>query len=157
MLKIAGLALIGAVVATGALAEPVAPGAVAYNEGAVEKSLTGVPGDPAKGREIVITKSQGNCIACHSSEALKDAPWHGEVGPTLDGAGDRWTEAQLRGIVANAKKTFDGTVMPAFYKTDGFIRVGDGYTGKPATAVAPILSAQQVEDVVAFLLTMKEQ
>ncbi len=69
---------------------------------------------------------------------------------------DRWNEAQLRGIVANAKKTFDGTIMPSFYKTSGFIRPGDGYTGKAAEeTLSPMLSAQQIEDVVAFLMTLK--
>ncbi|MEO1329915.1 MAG: sulfur oxidation c-type cytochrome SoxX [Pseudomonadota bacterium] len=157
MNKLGIIAVAAGLVATGAFAEPVAPENVGYSDGAVTESLTGQAGDPARGREIVITKSQGNCIACHASEELKDAPWHGEVGPPLDGVADRWSEAELRGIVANAKMMFEGTVMPAFYKTDGFIRVGDGYTGKAADAVTPILSAQEVEDVVAFLQTLKEQ
>ena len=88
---------------------------------------------------------------------MPDVQFQGDVGPALDGAGDRWTEAQLRGIVSNAKMTFEGTRMPAFYKTEGFIRPGDGYTGKAAPPdLPPILTAQQVEDVVAYLLTLKE-
>ena len=76
----------------------------------------------------------------------------------LDGAGDRWTEADLRGIVSNAKKTFPGTMMPAYYKVDGYIRPGDAFTGKAAEEpLPPLLSGQQVEDVVAFLMTLKEE
>lgn len=70
---------------------------------------------------------------------------------------DRYSEPQLRGIVANAKMTFEGSFMPAFYKTEGFIRPGNGYTGKAAEGdLAPVLTAQQIEDVVAYLLTLKE-
>lgn len=125
--------------------------------GAVEESLTGVAGDAASGAAIVGDKSKGNCVACHQLTTLADIPFHGEVGPMLDGAGDRWTEAELRGLVANAKMTFEGTVMPAFYKDDGFIRPGDAYTGKAPTApLTSILSAQEIEDVVAFLATLNE-
>ena len=83
----------------------------------------------------------------------------GEVGPSLDGAGDRWTEAELRGIVANAKMMFDGSVMPSFYKTEGFTRLGDAYTGKAygEGEVQPLLTAQEIEDVVSFLMTLKEE
>ncbi|MBX2854671.1 MAG: sulfur oxidation c-type cytochrome SoxX [Rhodobacteraceae bacterium] len=148
--------VISAVIAGTAIAGPVSPQSVVYADGAVAASLSGATGDPSSGREIIITKGQGNCIACHASEALADAAWHGEVGPVLDGVGDRWSEAELRGIIANAKMMFEGTVMPSFYKTDGFIRPGDGYTGEPATQIDPILSAQQIEDVVAYLMTLKE-
>lgn len=72
--------------------------------------------------------------------------------------GEARSAEELRGIVANAKHTFEGTVMPAFYKTSGFIRPGDGYTGKaPEGDLPPILSAQDIEDLVAFLLTLKEE
>ncbi|MDN5786775.1 sulfur oxidation c-type cytochrome SoxX [Pseudorhodobacter sp.] len=139
-----------------AMAE-VAPESVAYTDGAVAQSLTGTAGNPEEGRKAMVDRGLGNCVACHKAEMLKDQPFPGDVGPTLDGAGDRWTEEQLRGIVANAKMTFDGTVMPAFYKNSGYIRPGDGYTGKAAKEpIAPILSAQQVEDVVSYLMTFKE-
>ena len=143
---------------TAATAETVAPADVQYDEyGAVAASLTGVAGDVANGAVVMKTKSKGNCIACHAVSALNDAPFHGEVGPELDGVGDRWTSAELRGILSNAKITFDGTVMPAYYKVDGFIRPGNAYTGKAADgALSPLLSAQDIEDVVAFLSTLKE-
>lgn len=141
------------------LAAEVAPKDVKFDEyGAVATSLSGVAGDAASGAVIAGTKSQGNCVACHQVSALAEVPFHGEIGPSLDGAGDRWTEAELRGLIANAKMTFEGTMMPAFYKVDGFIRPGDAYTGKaPTEALTPILSAQQIEDVVAFLATLKEE
>ena len=141
-----------------AMAGPMAPADVVFNdEGAVEASLSGTAGDAANGAEIMKSKKKGNCISCHEVTALNDAPFHGEVGPMLDGAGDRWTEAQLRGILANSKMTFEGTVMPAYYKVDGFTRPGNAYTGKAAEgALDPLLNAQQIEDVVAFLMTLKD-
>lgn len=137
-------------------AETVAPADVKYEDGAVAQSLTGVAGDPVEGARVVSTKSLGNCIACHEVTDLADVPFHGEVGPMLDGAGDRWSEAELRGILTDVKMTFEDSMMPSFYKTSGFLRLGDGYTGKAHQGdVAPLLTAQQIEDVVAYLMTLK--
>lgn len=158
-MKLTGISAVVALCATAAIANPIAPDDVTYDDyGAVAESLTGTPGDPVKGAEIMVNRGLGNCVACHAVTALNDAPFHGEVGPSLDGIGGYRTAEELRGIVANAKMTFEGTVMPAFYKTSGFIRVGDGYTGKAAKPeeVMPILSAQEIEDVVAFLMTLKD-
>lgn len=142
---------------TPGLAGEIAPSDVSYVEGAIESSLTGVPGDPANGKKIMTTNALGNCVACHPISTMPDVPFHGNIGPELNGAADRWTEAQLRGIVANAKMTFDGSFMPAFYKTEGFVRPGAGYTGEaPDGPLPPILTAQQIEDVVAYLMTLKE-
>lgn len=140
-----------------AWAGAVAPGDVTFEDGAVARSLTGAPGDPAAGAKIVGEKKLGNCVACHQVGALSEIAWHGEVGPPLDGVADRWSEAEIRGIVSNAKMMFEGTVMPSFYKVTGFIRPGDGFTGDAATEITPILSAEQIEDVVAFLMTLKEE
>jgi len=141
----------------GVSAADVAPTAVSYVDGSVEASLSGVAGDPVNGREIVGDKGQGNCVACHQVSDLSDVPFHGEIGPMLDGAGDRWSEAELRGIVANAKMMFEDSLMPSFYKTEGFFRPGNAYTGKaPDDTFGPLLSAQQIEDVVAYLATLKE-
>ena len=144
--------------ATVAKAEVVAPGDVQFGEyGAIEASLSGVPGNAESGLEIMVTRGKGNCIACHAVSALEDYPFHGEVGPSLDGVGARWSEAELRGLVANAKMTFDGTVMPAFYKTSGFNRPGNAFTGKAAEGeLDPLLTAQEIEDVVAYLMTLNE-
>lgn len=143
--------------ASSAWSESIAPSAVKFEEGAVATSISGVAGDPVEGRDIVTNKKKGNCVSCHTAEAYADIPFHGEVGPALDGAGSRWSEAELRGIVANAKMTFEGSIMPAFYKNSGYIRPGDAFTGKAAPAdLPPVLSAQQIEDVVAYLLTLTD-
>ena len=143
----------------GAMAET-APGDVVHGEyGEIEESLTGAPGDVAGGKTVMTTRGLGNCVACHQVSDLADVPFQGEVGPSLDGVGDRWSEADLRGIVVNAKNVFPDTVMPAFYKSSGFVRPGDAFTGKAAPDpdnLPPLLTAQQVEDVVAYLLTLKD-
>jgi sulfur-oxidizing protein SoxX len=138
-------------------AAEVMPSDVTFMDGMIEASLTGSAGDAEAGR-LVMNKGSGNCIACHAVTELEEAfPFHGEVGPPLDGVGDRWTEAELRGIVADAKQMFDGTMMPSFYKTKGYIRPGDGFTGKAGEEpLPPLLTAQQIEDVVAYLMTLKE-
>lgn len=141
-----------------AAAAEIGPTEVAYADGAVAESLSGKPGDVEAGRKVMVTRGLGNCIACHEVTELKQVPFHGEVGPALDGAGDRWSEAELRGIVANSKMTFEDSMMPSFYKVSGYIRPGDKFTGKAAKTpeLPPLLTAQQIEDVVAYLLTLKE-
>lgn len=140
-------------------AEMVAPADVKFDDaGAVAMSLTGRAGNATEGASVVGNKKKGNCVACHQIEALADIPFQGEIGPALDGAADRWSEAELRGILANSKMTFEGTMMPAYYKVDGFIRPGNAYTGKaPDGPLTPLLSAEQIEDVVAFLSTLKDE
>lgn len=137
-------------------AEDIKPTMVSFADGAVEASLTGQMGDVAEGRKL-INKGAGNCIACHNVSDRDDLAFHGEIGPPLDGAGDRWSEAELRGINANAKEMFPDTMMPSFYKTTGFIRPGNGFSGKAAEGeLDPLLTGQQVENVVAYLMTLKE-
>ena len=133
-----------------ATAEDVSPSAVMFEDGAVAVSLTGVAGDPVAGRAAFINRKQGNCLACHMNAEIPEQSFHGEVGPALDGAGERWSEAELRGIVSNSKMMFDGTIMPAFYVADGYTRNLEKFEGKT------ILSAQQVEDVLAYLQTLTE-
>ena len=144
--------------ASAASSEVVKPTEVVFDDGAIEASLSGQPGDPASGAEIM-NKGAGNCIACHQVSDLAHLPFHGEIGPPLDGVADRWTVPELRGIVANAKVMFPDSMMPSFYRVDGFFRLGDAYTGKAHGDgdVAPLLTAQQVEDVVAYLITLKEE
>ncbi|MCZ4257246.1 sulfur oxidation c-type cytochrome SoxX [Sulfitobacter sp. PR48] len=157
-MKILGTAAgIAALLASVAVAEIIEPTNVSFEDGAIATSLTGTPGDPAEGRDIVGNKKKGNCVACHQVSDLAEIPFHGEIGPMLDGAGDRWSEAELRGIVANAKVMFEDSMMPSFYKTEGFIRPGNAYTGEAADdTFGPILTAQQIEDVVAYLATLKD-
>ncbi len=116
-------------------------------DGGIPASLTGVAGDVDSGRKTVINRKQGNCLACHAVSSLDNQPFHGEVGPSLDGIAGRYSEAELRLILVDSKKVFDDTIMPSFYRTDGYERVAKKFAGKT------ILSAQQVEDVLAFLKT----
>ena len=155
-MKQLAISAVAVVMALGAHAAEVAPTEVVYEDGAVANSLSGTAGNPDEGA-VIMNKGAGNCIACHQVSALSNLPFHGEIGPPLDGAADRWSEAELRGIVANAKMMFPDTMMPSFYKTEGFIRPGNAYTGKAAEGdLSPLLTAQQIEDVVAYLLTLKE-
>ena len=146
-----GLVACATVFASPALAEEVAPSDVVYSDGVVEASLTGKAGDTVTGRDVFSNRKLGNCLACHSNSDMPELSFHGEVAPLLDGVGDRWSEAELRGIVSNAKMMFEGTMMPAFYIDTGYIRPLEGFDGKS------ILSAQQVEDVVAYLMTLKDE
>ena len=104
-----------AILASPLIAQDVKPMMVAFADGAVEDSLTGQAGDAAEGRKVAMGRKLGNCLACHMNADMEEQPFHGEVGPPLDGVADRWTEAELRGIVSNSKKMFEGTIMPAFY------------------------------------------
>jgi sulfur-oxidizing protein SoxX len=157
MREIYGLAVSATLLASAAFAGEVKPNDVVYEDGAIATSLSGMPGDPENGA-VLMDRGSGNCIACHAVSALSDLQFHGDIGPPLDGVADRWDEAHLRGIVANAKVTFEGSMMPSFYRTEGYIRIGNGFTGKALEGdVAPLLTAQQVEDVVAYLMTLKEQ
>ena len=117
-------------------------------DGSLPKSLTGASGNADAGKKVFLTRTLGNCLACHQVTNLKSEEFHGEFGPSLDGVASRYTEAQLRLIVSDPKRIFTDTVMPAFYRNDGLSRVRPEFVGKS------ILTAAQVEDVVAFLKTL---
>ncbi|MEO0390829.1 MAG: sulfur oxidation c-type cytochrome SoxX [Pseudomonadota bacterium] len=151
MTRILGGAAALLMTATLVSAEGTAPADVVYTDGAVLASLTGVAGDPEAGRKVFANRKQGNCLACHVNADMPEEGFHGEVGPMMDGVADRWTPEELRGIVTNSKMMFDGTIMPAFYITAGYTRPLEDFDGQS------ILTAQQVEDVVAYLLTLKEE
>ncbi len=155
MIRISRIAAFVALVPLAAFAQEVAPSDVVFEDGAVAASLTGVPGNPEAGAEVISSRALGNCVACHEVSAMPDVQFQGDVGPMLDGVGERWSEAELRGIIANAKIMYDGTIMPAFYKSTGYVRPGEAYTTRPAEEpLAPLLTAQQIEDVVAYLMTL---
>ena len=123
---------------------------VAAGVATIPAPLTGQPGDAREGMKVVTGRRLGNCLSCHEIGALRGEEFHGDVGPSLDGVAGRWDAATLRMIVVNAKMVFGPeTVMPAFYRVDGLNRVRPEFAGKP------ILTAQQIEDVVAFLGTLK--
>ncbi len=148
-MKRTSVLLAAAVLATAAQAAETSPGDVVFDNGAVSRSLTGVPGDPANGRKVFMNRKKGNCLACHANADMHDQLFHGEIGPTLDGVAGRYSEAELRGLLVNSKNTYEDTIMPAFYRADGFKRPLDKFKGKT------ILTAQEVEDVVAYLMTLK--
>ena len=136
---------------TASYASEVAPDAVAFTDDGVTMSLTGVAGDAAAGAKVFTDKSQGNCLACHVNAAMPKEQFPGNVGPALDGVASRWDEPQLRAIIVDSKKALsDETVMPGFYSLNVGAHVAEEYVGKT------ILTAQQVEDVVAYLVTLKE-
>ncbi len=151
MMKAMGLACTAMLGASFAMAETVKPIDVKFDEGMVQASLTGQAGNAATGRAVFANRKQGNCLACHANADLSEESFHGEVGPPMDGVADRWNEAELRAIVTNSKMVFEGTIMPAFYIDSGYERPLDDFAGKS------ILTAHQVEDVIAYLMTLKEE
>lgn len=155
---ILALAALTALAFAGPLTAETAPQDVAFAEdGSVAQPLTDTAGNADEGAMIYADKGSGNCVACHAIAGRTDAEFQGNIGPVLDGAGDRWSAEQMRGIVADAKHTFPESMMPSFYKTSGYIRPGDAYTGKVgAEPLPPLLTGQQIEDVVAYLATLKE-
>jgi len=153
---IAMLAMAAFAIAPSAWAE-IAPASVVFaDDGSIAEALSGAPGDAAVGAKQYSDRALGNCAACHVNGDQPDVPFQGNIGPALDGAGSRYSEAQLRGIVADAKHTFPDSMMPSFFKGAGYVRPGIEYTSKPAEEpLDPIMNAQQVEDMVAYLLTLK--
>ncbi len=145
-------AALSSVLAWGAMAAEVAPVDVKFvDDIEIPTSLTGKLGDPDKGREWYAGRKLGNCLACHVTTDLKDMPFHGEVGPAMDGVSDRYETAQLRAILVNSKQVFgDETIMPGFYVTNPGARTAEDFDGQT------ILTAQQVEDIIAYLKTLKE-
>ena len=112
------------------VAQDVAPSNVVFEDGVVMASLTGVAGDPVAGRAAFINRKQGNCLACHMNAEIPEQSFHGEVGPPLDGAADRWSAEELRAIVSNSKMVFEGTIMPAFYIDSGYERNLKSFEGR---------------------------
>jgi len=115
---------------------------------AIPEPLGGLQGDPQRGKAVVIDRDSGNCLACHKMP-IPEQPMHGTVAPPLNGVGSRLNEGQLRLRIVNEQRVNPNTIMPAFYK-----RPGDYHRPHPAYRTT-VLSAQEVEDVVAYLMTLK--
>ena len=122
---------------------------LASGEDAIPTSLTGAPGDPVRGRAIVTSRQVGLCLLCHSGR-FPEERFQGNLAPSLAGAGSRWSEGQLRQRIVDSSQITPTTIMPAYHRTEGLVRVGPAWRGKP------ILSASQIEDVVAFLMTLRD-
>jgi sulfur-oxidizing protein SoxX len=116
---------------------------------AIPGSLTGTKGDPARGRAIVTNRQVGLCLLCHSGP-FPEERLQGNMAPDLAGTGARWSEGQLRLRIVDASRLNPDTMMPPYYRVDGLHRVAPAFRGKP------VLSAEQIEDVVAFLATLRD-
>ena len=114
----------------------------------IPQSLTGAPGDAERGRKIVTNRTIGLCLLCHSGPYPEER-FQGTMAPDLSGAGSRWSEGQLRLRIVDAARLNPETIMPPYYRVQGLNRVAPGFRGKP------ILTAEQIEDVVAYLVTLK--
>ena len=123
-------------------------GAASASDG-IPGSLTGVTGDPARGRAIVASRQVGLCLLCHSGP-FPEERFQGNLAPDLRGAGARWSEAQLRLRLVDPARINPATIMPAYHRTEGLMRVAPAWRGRT------ILSAEQIEDVVAYLMTLRD-
>src|SRR3954452_5077121 len=115
---------------------------------AIAAPLTGAPGDAARGRALVLNRSS-TCILCHSGP-FPEEKFQGDLAPDLSGTGARGSEGQLRLRVVDASRLNPATIMPSYYRTDNLVRVGTAWRGKP------ILSAEQIENIVAYLTTLRQ-
>jgi sulfur-oxidizing protein SoxX len=117
---------------------------------AIPDPLTAMAGDPARGRAIVLNRQVGLCLLCHSAP-FSEAGLPGTLAPSIAGAGSRWSAGQLRLRLVDASRLNPDTIMPSYYRIDGLTRVAPGFAGKP------ILTEEQIEDVVAFLVTLRDE
>ncbi|MET4387324.1 sulfur-oxidizing protein SoxX [Bradyrhizobium sp. F1.4.3] len=140
---------IAALIATslsGARAEGLAPYKIVGD--GIPESLTGAPGDATRGRALVLARST-TCILCHSGP-FPETRFQGDLAPDLTGAGNRWSVSQLRLRLVDASHFNPETIMPSYYRNEGLVRVGRNFAGKP------ILSSAEIEDIVAYLATLRD-
>lgn len=116
---------------------------------AIPAPLTGARGDAARGRAVVANRQRGLCLLCHAGP-FPDEAFGGTLAPDLSGAGARWSEGQLRLRLVDGRRLNPDTIMPSYYRVDGLARVGPAWRGKP------VLTAEEIEDVVAFLATLRD-
>ncbi|MDP3082144.1 MAG: sulfur oxidation c-type cytochrome SoxX [Rubrivivax sp.] len=150
MTAAATVAWLGALLAVAPAAARAAP-PVAYEVvgDAIPAPLSGQPGDTARGRAIVADRQAGLCLLCHSGP-IPEERFQGNLAPSLAGAGSRWSAGQLRLRIADSRRLNPDSLMPALHRSEGLQRVGRAWQGRP------VLDAQQVEDVVAFLQTLRD-
>ena len=124
---------------------------VAYRieSGQIRVPLTRGPGDATRGRAVVLGRDAGNCLLCHAVPDASEVP-AGNIGPPLAGVGKRLSAAQLRLRLVDSTRINPNSVMPAYYRTNGLNQVASAYRGKP------LLTAQQIEDVIVYLLTLRD-
>ena len=124
-----------------------APG---HAEDAIETPLATTPGNPASGRAIVVDRTRGLCLLCHSGP-FPEERFQGNLAPSLAGAGARWSAGQLRLRLVDGKRLNPDSIMPSYYRTEGLTRVRDNFRDRT------ILTTQEIEDLIAFLLTLREE
>lgn len=125
-----------------------AAASVAASHGMAQPLPGTAPGDAARGRAIVASRQLGLCLLCHRAP-IDSERQQGNLASDLAGAGSRWSAAQLRARIVDAKQLNPTSLMPAYHRTEGLTRVGAAWRGKP------VFDAQQVEDVVAYLVTLQ--
>jgi len=116
---------------------------------AIPDSLTGAPGEPERGRAIVVNRQVGLCLLCHTGPYPEER-FQGTLAPDLKGTGSRWSQGQLRLRIVDASRLNADTIMPPYYRLEGLARVAPAFQGKP------LLTAEQIEDVVAHLATLRD-
>ncbi|MDB5411896.1 MAG: soxX [Rubritepida sp.] len=117
---------------------------------AISTPLTASPGDATRGRALVADRQRGLCLLCHPGP-FPEERFQGNLAPDLAGAGSRWNEGQLRLRLVDSKRLNPDSIMPSYYRTEGLNRVGPAFRGRT------VLSAQEIEDVLAYLLTLREE
>jgi L-cysteine S-thiosulfotransferase len=120
-----------------------------FSSDTIPTPLTGAKGDPVRGRAIVANRQVGLCLLCHSGP-FPEEKFQGTLAPDLKGSGSRWSEGQLRLRIVDASRLKADTIMPAYYRVEGLTRVAPAFQGKP------VLTAEQIEDVVAYLATLRD-
>jgi sulfur-oxidizing protein SoxX len=148
-----GIQMLGAWLAAAVTALPCAASAselraYAVVGDAIPQSLTGMPGDVTRGRALVVDRTS-TCILCHNGP-FPEQKFQGDLAPGLGGTGSRWSEGQLRLRLVDASRLNAATIMPSYYRVEGLDRVSAAWRGKP------ILSAEQIEDIVAYLTSLRE-
>jgi sulfur-oxidizing protein SoxX len=120
-------------------------GAFANDE--IPAPLTGTEGDPLRGRALVANRQVGLCLLCHSGP-FPEERFQGDLAPDLRSAA-RLTEGQIRSRIVDPRKANPDSIMPAYFRTEGLTRVAPAFRGRT------ILTAEQIEDVVAYLMTLR--
>ena len=146
-------ALAGASTAIGISAPETGPGNLAQFRviaDGIPEPIGGIAGDAGRGRTLMLGREAANCVLCH---ALPEpgVRFSGDLGPPLGGVARTFSVAQLRLRVVDSMRVNPTTIMPSYYRIEGLDRVAGAYRGKP------ILAAEQVEDIVAYLATLKNK
>ena len=143
--RLIGVAILALLPVAAGAVEPLVPFDVVGD--GIPAPLTRQPGDARRGKAIAVNSDQGNCLICHVLP-IPEAPVFGDLGPPLGGIGSRMSAAQLRLRIVDPKRINPATIMPGYYRIDGLTRVAGKYAGRP------ILSAQEIEDLIAYLRTV---